>query len=110
MLMLATIFAWIKANPVMCVLVAALVLNVLFAQLPKPTTERGLKIWNFFRTIGLVFSTHSTEPGTFTWPMVLKWILDAIVPIPEPKKPRISVPKVDPDQTIDPSPPTTPKD
>lgn len=81
---LLPIWAWIKANPVAVVMAIAIIVNFLYAQLPKPTSVWGLKLWTWLRAVLLVCTTHASEPGTFTWPKVLQIIIDALTKDPEP--------------------------
>jgi hypothetical protein len=77
---LLAIWMWIKANPATCILVMAMVVNFLFAELPKPTNPVFLRLWTILRAFLLVCTTHASEKGTFTWPTVLKLIIDTIAP------------------------------
>jgi len=73
--------AWILANPrnfLEYFLLFYAIGNVVWAQMPMPTTERGKKIWLFFHSFFQFIVTHKSDRGTFTWPSLIYLTLRAL--------------------------------
>ena len=92
----ARIFAWVAAHPfetVQGVLLVWGVLNVLWAQLPKPTSPFGIAVWKWTHTIFLLVSTHASAGGTFTWPSLIRAVMAGLLnqPAPDPFGPTTEV-------------------
>ena len=86
-----TLYTWLADNPetvlqVVFVLWAAA--NVVWAQWPKPKTDRAEQIWKWVHFVMGLITTHATAKGTFTWPQLLKPILDKVVETPDPFEPK----------------------
>ena len=72
------VFAWASEHPesvVQIVLMLWAVANVVWAQLPKPKTQKAQWAWKFIHTIFGLVSTHATAKGTFTWPSLLRAVM-----------------------------------
>jgi hypothetical protein len=85
---LQTIIAWLQAHPTetLTLLMAAWgLLNALWAQLPKPASPVLQKVWTLIHDVLLLVTTHSTQPGTLTWPSVLRIFLGGPDPFGEVK-------------------------
>jgi hypothetical protein len=50
------------------------VLNLLWAQVPRPEDERLEKIWRLIHHVFGLIVTHATTKGTFTWPFFLFYL------------------------------------
>lgn len=67
------------------------VAQLIWAQWPKPHSEKASKIFNAIHSVFLMIVTHSSAPGTFTWPAVVRWIIGFFATMPQVSP--ISVPK-----------------
>ncbi len=69
---------WVQANPWLTMFFAYTLVNVLYAQLPRPKDERLAWAWDKLHwALGLIV-THKTEIGTFQWPKLILWLLASV--------------------------------
>lgn len=81
------ILAWIYYNPE-AVINASLfvwaIANVVWAQLPRPRSKARLRVWRGLHSVFGLVATHSTAPGTFTWPSLARAIVSGVLKLPAP--------------------------
>lgn len=71
---------WILANPgsvFQIILILYTIGNVIWAQMPRPKSVWGQKVWLFSRGFFQFIVTHKSEQGTFTWPALIKLFIEA---------------------------------
>ncbi len=81
-------FAWAQAHPettAFVVLGLLGLLNIAWAQLPKPASPGMQKAWVFIHDALQLVVTHSSQPGTFTLPSVVRLFVKAPDPFGEIK-------------------------
>jgi len=84
---LLSAFVWVKAHPfetLQWLLFAWGIANVLWAQWPKPKSERAQKVWAFLHHLFQLIATTSEAKGTFTWPSIVRAVLGGLVKAPDP--------------------------
>lgn len=72
------LWVWVKANPWTTFFAFYAVLNVLYAQLPKPKNPKLLRIWELSHWMFQVVLTNAKDAGTLTWPGLLRSVLRAL--------------------------------
>jgi hypothetical protein len=90
---------WVSSHPVEAGLLFLAFMNVVMAQIPKPKISFGLTVYNLISRTLLIVSTHKDEPGTFTWPWLIKIFLEQPKPATttnDPAPPAALAPLVDP--------------
>lgn len=95
------LFAWLQAHPETTaagVLGILALLNIAWAQLPKPASPGMQKAWVFIHDALQLVVTHNSQPGTFTLPSIVRLFVKSQDPFGELK----GEDKVDP-----PGPPAT---
>ncbi len=78
LLQLSALLTWCQAHPTESLETALLVwsvLNVLWAQLPRPKNPTAQRLWDGIHSVLQLAVTHSSEPGTFRLPWFLRLIL-----------------------------------
>jgi hypothetical protein len=86
-MMLASVYEWCAHNPmqVVQVLLAIWALaNVVWAVWPRPKSERWQTVWKILHTVFGLIATHSSASGTFTWPSLIRFVVQGVMKLPAP--------------------------
>ena len=78
---------WVLDNPgesLQVLLILWGVVNVIWAQIPKPKDPRAQRVWMLIHHVLLLAVTSSRSPGTFTWPSVMRAIGGELLSSPDP--------------------------
>lgn len=81
------VYAWVVAHPFECVQYLALFLavaNVLWAQWPKPKSDKAQAIWKAVHHALQLVVTSAGAKGTFTWPSLIRAVLNSLLKGPDP--------------------------
>ncbi len=80
---LASVLAWAQAHPgtvIEYLLALWAIVNVVWSQWPRPKSAKAERIWGVIHSLLQLVVTHSTAPGTFTLP----WLVRLLVSAPDP--------------------------
>lgn len=80
-------WAWVKSHPMDCVqylLIAWAVANVVWAQWPKPKSDKAQAVWKLLHHVFQLIATTAKAQGTFTWPSLIRAIIGGIMASPDP--------------------------
>lgn len=80
-------YTWVIAHPWECVqwiLFAWAIANVIWAQWPKPKSDKALAVWKAIHHVFQLISTSAGAKGTFTWPSLIRAVLGALLSGPDP--------------------------
>lgn len=87
-----SVYVWLQAHPdfaLQAVVIAWGLLNVVWAQLPKPQSEKWQKVWVWTHHLLQLIVTHASDKGTFTWPSLVRLLMvDAGSPFGEADRPK----------------------
>lgn len=75
--------AWAQAHPgtvIEYLLAMWAIANVVWSQWPRPKSAKAERIWGVIHSLLQLVVTHSTAPGTFTLP----WLVRLLVSAPDP--------------------------
>jgi len=72
---LLVVWQWVLANPWMTACIIYAVLNLAYAQLPKPKNPTLASIWEKVHWFLGLIVTHKDEIGTFSAPRILLWLV-----------------------------------
>ena len=78
---------WLKGHPwetVQYLLLIWGVANVVWAQWPKPKSERAETVWKWLHHLFQLVATTAEAKGTFTWPSLVRALLAAVLKVPTP--------------------------
>ena len=81
------VFGWIQDHPeafVQLLVLVWAVLNVIWAQWPKPHSLPGQRVWKVIHGVFGLVATHATTRGTFTWPSLLRALVVGVLKLPAP--------------------------
>ena len=86
-------WAWIKINPKDTIFVVWILMNVVWAQLPKSWFHNPIlnRILTGIHTCLQFVVTHSSVSGTFTWPSILKALFQTFGATIAPAAPEIPI-------------------
>jgi len=87
MTILHLIWQYVAANPWTVFLTFYALVNIVWAQSPKPTSPVAIRIWATIHFVLQLIVTHKDEPGTFTWPGVLRIFSESILKTAIPRAP-----------------------
>ena len=81
------IYTWVMAHPFECVqwlLFAWGIANIVWAQWPKPKSDKAQTLWKAIHHVFQLISTSAGAKGTFTWPSLIRAVLGALLSAPDP--------------------------
>lgn len=106
-------YAWVCAHQSLTVEIVLMIwglANVAWAQWPKPHSAKAQSVWKMLHSIFQLIVTHASAGGTFTWPWLVRSVMNSVLgpaspdpfgPVaPAPALPASSTPTLpDADQT-----------
>lgn len=84
---LATAINWFKSHPwetIQYLLFMWGIANVIWAQWPKPKSERAEAVWKWLHHLFQLVATTADAKGTFTWPSIVRAVMAAVLKVPTP--------------------------